>query len=512
MLIPKHFLLLIGLFIAYVSAQTVNICGRITDPQGNPLKNTLVRLSQTTIDKGFGPFVYMTKTDSSGYYHLGTGNCTVPVNYKETKLPRAIAFLRPDKVGGQILFSIPQDNLKVTIGLYNTTGQFIKEILNTKLSKGNYGFRIDIRDISKQFYILRVTVNGASSVFKIHPFSSLNSAGIAQNNLEYNTKLEKLAAVIDTLRVTEPGYKIGILPIEVLTGTYNFTLEKNHTWNGDTVAFWGNTSSYPTNGSYVILNRTNGVWPDSKIYWSIQQNGTKVSLAQQSTVQIPGGGGRFYIWIAPSDSNNRYFDFVEVNYNGGTWNGNTTQVDGFRLPITFRAHTATRDVILGSSYHMFYQSRQSKFEEFINECPKEFTRLATQNFANIYAMHTPPVNLFNTGGPYVDYFSKYEDTVLAHNPGQTKANAWQISACAGGMGSNPSYCAAVNRHCGHLPQTEWRNPANYYLEQPANYFSNWVHRRSIRNFAYGFPYDDVAEQAAFASVSGVQWIAIAIGW
>jgi hypothetical protein len=151
--------------------------------------------------------------------------------------------------------------------------------------------------------------------------------------------------------------------------------------------------------------------------------------------------------------------------------GNTTQVDGWRLPITFRIHSPTGpECILGSKYEMFYQSRQAHYDEYLNEVPKEFTKLATQNNANIYAMHTPPVNLFNTGGPYVNYYSIYEDSVIAHNPGAAKATAWQISACAGGMGSTPNYCAAVNRHCGTLPNTAWNNDTNYYKAPPCNYF------------------------------------------
>jgi len=55
----------------------------------------------------------------------------------------------------------------------------------------------------------------------------------------------------------------------------------------------------------------------------------------------------------------------------------------------------------------FFQPRKAKFDEFTNEVPKEFTKLATADFANIYAPHmierTGPT-LFNTGGPYVSYF------------------------------------------------------------------------------------------------------------
>jgi hypothetical protein len=502
---------LVGAFCAGPVFSQVNLCGKVLDDKGKPLTNTIVRLGQTTYDNGFGQNAYITKTDSTGYYHLGTGICATPV-FKSNNPARPNAFSKPGYVGGQVLFTLSADNLPVVMKLYDLTGRFVKEIMNKRMSRGNYGIRVDAGALSSQNYLLRISINGSASVLKLQPFSRTQGVGI-QTVSEFQTKLEKFSAIVDTLHATEPGYTIGVKTVEALTGSYNFVLTKNNTYAGDTAAFWGNMSSYPTNGSYVILNRTNGAFPDSKIFWSIQQNGAKTALSTSNTVKIPGGGGRFYIWIAPNDSNNRYFDFVEVNY-GGSWLGNTTQVDGYRLPITFKIHSPTGpECTLGSSYHMFYQTHQSKWDEFINEVPKEFTKLATQNNANIYAMHTPPVNLFNTGGPYVDYYSKYEDSVLAHNPGQAKKNAWEISACTGGgMGGDPGYCSAVNRHCGHLAKTEWRNPKNFYLAPPCNYFSNWVHRRSLGSKAYGFPYDDYAEQAAFCGQANVQWLAIAIGW
>jgi hypothetical protein len=501
-------------------AQAVNICGTVTDQNGQPLTNTLVRLAQTTYDAGYWPSPYIVKTDNTGYYHLGSGTCAVNV-INESKMARGDALSQPKYLGGRVLFSLPQDNGQVRMSVYELAGRFVRDVMNSRLSKGNYAVSIDTRGISSQFYLLRVSINGATPVIKLQPLSRVSAGTIAQNALVFQAHLEKLTAVavtaaVDTLHATEPGYTLGVTPISALTGTCNFTLTKNNTWNGDTAAFWGNTSTYPTNASYVILNRTNGAFPDSKIFWSIQQGGVKTSIAVQPTVPIPAGNGRFYIWVAPTDSGNRYFDFLELNYNG-TWYGNTTRVDGWRLPITFRVHSSTgQDNALGDAYHMFYQSRQSKFDEYNNEVPKEFTHLDRVNFANIYAPHMTAVNYFNTGGVYVNYFDKYEDSVIVHNPGApAKTTAWNIFACAGTgtMGASPQYSAAVNRHCGTIsPQTAWNIDTNYYKTGPCNYFSYWCHRRSLKNMCYGFPYDDVGGHAAYLAQSNIQWLAIAIGW
>jgi hypothetical protein len=204
--------LMFAFFAGSVFSQ-VNLCGKVTDPAGNPLTNTIVRLGQTTYDNGFGQNAYITKTDNTGYYHLGTGICTVPV-FKEDKVARSGAFSQPCYIGGQVLFSLRQDNLQVKIGLYDLAGRFVKELMNSRLSRGNYGVRVDTRAMSSQYYLVRVTVNGVSSVFKLQPLSRVGGANVAQNAPPFQTKLEKLAAVVDTLHATQPFYSIGVTPIE----------------------------------------------------------------------------------------------------------------------------------------------------------------------------------------------------------------------------------------------------------------------------------------------------------
>jgi hypothetical protein len=481
----------------------VSITGKVSDSSGVGLPGTVVRLATSALE---------TETDANGNYTLHTG--IVDIQHQFTA--KTGAYSKPILSSGKVFFTVGESNARVRVSVYDLNGRFVSDVLNGMLNSGNYSQVIDGRTLASQPYLLTVNINGLSTAMKFTPVGLRSFWGTAHVTSGSFSGLEKAMAFNDTIKVTKPGYSIGKQAADVSAGTYNFTLSKTSTWNGDTVAFWGDVSTYPTSGiKYVILNRTYGAFPDSKIFWSNQMGGTKVSLATQNIVSA-SGNGRFYLWIAPTDSGNRYFDFIEVNINGLSWYGNTTQVDGWRLPISFRIHNSSgQDVTLGSSYEMFYQPRKAKFDEFVNEVPKEFIGLATQNFANIYAPHTPPVNYFNTGGPYVDYFSNYQDSVIAHNPGApAKVNAWNIFACAGGgIGSSPQYSASINRHCGTIsPQSAWNNDTNYYKAAPCNYFSKWVHRRSLANKAYGFPYDDVGGHAAYLGMSNVQWLAIAIGW
>jgi hypothetical protein len=489
----------------------VAITGKVSGPNGVGLPGTIVRLAVAGLE---------TETDAGGNYALGSGK----VDVQHLLKAKTGAYSKPILLSGKVLFTVGNDNARVRISVHDLCGRFVAEMLNSRLSSGNYSVALDGRNYTSQPYVLNVNINGASHAMKFSPVGSRSIVGVSMDRAARVSSLEKAAAVNDTIKVTKPGYSIGKQAADVSAGTYNFTLTKTSTWNGDTVAFWGNTNTYPTAGvKYVILNRTNGAFPDSKIFWTFQQFGTPTSIATQSTVQALGGNGRLYIYIAPNDSvdaakHGKYFDFIEFAGNGTTtWNGNTTRVDGWRLPITFRIHTSTGiDVTLGDAYEMFYQPRQTIFDEYVNENPKEFIGLATQNFANIYAPHMSPVNYFNTNGPYANYFVAYENEVAAAQASVgalAPVSTWNIFACAGGgMGSSPIYSAAVNRHCGTLPQSAWNNDTNYYKAAPCNYFSKWCHRRSLRNMSYGFPYDDVGGHAAFTGQSNVQWIAIAIGW
>jgi Beta-1,3-glucanase len=503
--------LLVAAFAGMSFAQTgVAISGRVTDTNGVGLPGAIVRLATLALE---------TETDTNGNYALGSAT----LNVRSLLTAKTGAYSKPILSSGKVLFTVGDDNARVRVSVYDLSGRFVSDLLNRRLNSGDYSVVLDGRNIAVQPYVLNVNINGASHTMKFTPVGLRAYSGSPTESAGSFPRLEKAMVLNDTIKVTKPGYSIGNLAADVSGGIFNFTLKKTSTWNGDTASFWGNASTYPTSGiQYVILNRTNGAWPDSKIYWSDQQGGTKVQLSQQSTFHATANG-RFYIWIAPNDSGGRYFDFMEININGLSWYGNTTRVDGWRLPITFRVHNSKgKDTALGDSYEMFYQPRKAKFDEFVNESPKEFIGLATHDFANIWAPHTSPVNIFGKNGPYVDYYNAYLDSVwLVRNYTIAKPTAIAIFGCMPDnafpgsldMSSRAPLASALTRHVATLDSaTIWQNDAYYYKAPPCNYFSKWCHRRSIHNLCYGFAYDDYGTHDAFAALDNVQWVAIAIGW
>jgi hypothetical protein len=539
---------LVSAFFAASVFSQVNICGTVTDENGKPLTNTVVRLGYTTHDNGYwAQAPYLVKTDKNGHYQLGTGTCANNdiTGILLNKGSEGIFYPHPMYKAGKVMFSLPAQDAVVGISMYDVAGRFVRDVMNKTLSKGSYSMSIDTRGISTQFYLLRVTIKGVATVMKVQPAMHMQGGGFVQGAAACQTRLEKLAAIVDTVHATEPAYTIGVTPVTALTGTCNFTLKKNNTWNGDKNAFWGDTSTYPKKGAgakYIFLNRTNGKWPDSKVCWANGRFGAPTPFSQTNMASF---GGEVGLSIAPTDSNHRYYDFLEINGGPtGTWSGNSTRVDGWRLPIIFRVKTNDgKDTVMGDSYEMFFQSRESKFAEFINEVPKEFTWEATRDFANIYAPHKANPFPFRSTGPYGDYYKRYQDSVVkyyvkdplwvnvpnAYGGPNTDPGAYpevtqadDIFACTGpnpSIGASPQFSAAMNRHVAHLEphgigwhRWAYEDSASYYLDAPANFYSRWCHRRCINNYDYGFPYDDNGDHQSFMTMSNIQWFAIAIGW
>jgi trimeric autotransporter adhesin len=96
---------------------------------------------------------------------------------------------------------------------------------------------------------------------------------------------------------------------------------------------------------FKFLNRTNGVYPDNQVWWSVKINGVTIthSIAEQSTFDMPANSsGRVYVYLGPGTDatavNSKYFDFMEytIGDNPPAFHGNTTRVDAFGIKLTMQ--------------------------------------------------------------------------------------------------------------------------------------------------------------------------------
>src|SRR5262249_23164741 len=151
-----------------------------------------------------------------------------------------------------------------------------------------------------------------------------------------------------------------------------------------------------------VLNRTNGKYPDSQVYWTF--NGQTHSIAEKQYVDVPVvTAARMYFHLGSPTS--QYTDFIELNTTAAWIGVNTTRVDGFGLKLAIRVHTkGGQEATVGETQAVFAQTRNATFQEFTDNMPAQFKHLAQAP----YRIVAPSKDAaFQPGGQYQNYFKAY---------------------------------------------------------------------------------------------------------
>jgi hypothetical protein len=285
--------------------------------------------------------------------------------------------------------------------------------------------------------------------------------------------------------------------------------------------FW-DTSNIPTAKNvmtFKFLNRTNGKYQDSEVFWSFKQNGVDEihSIAEAPTYDMPvSPSGRMYFYLGAPNS--KYYDFIEHTIGAAQYNGNTTRVDAFGLKIAMRLHCADGyDVAVGEDYETFQEDRATTFEKFSSEVPDEFKHLAQMSAP--YRIVQPGAGEFGAGKMYEHYYDDSANAIWDAN-GLTIPKPGPNGA---GLGAYPNVSAALMRHVGAkagtfspdgklLDKSLWLDAASFYSASPADYYAKFWHTHALNGKAYGFPYDDVGSYSSYVSHKNPQYLVIAIGW
>ena len=303
------------------------------------------------------------------------------------------------------------------------------------------------------------------------------------------------------MRTVKTGYAKEFKVIASYSGIVDFIIT-------DTAWFWGNRASIPAATqvmTYEYLNRTYGAYPDAQVYWST--GGQTKTIAQQPTYDM-GVNSSGKVTFNLGTSTGQYTDFIEHTISSTVWNGNTTRVDGWALPIMIRLHCKDGyDVILGDQYHIFAMKRDSVFALFKRNVPAEFQSCAINGTPYRIIAPGKGEGSFAAGQPYANYMTAYLTSI-----GQSAATNDVFSCSGTPFGSDALLAGAVNRHVAQLPQSSWTNVLLYYQAAPANFYAKFWHENSIDNKCYGFAYDDAEGQAAYDSHAGPQYLIIAIGY
>ena len=281
-------------------------------------------------------------------------------------------------------------------------------------------------------------------------------------------------------------------------------------YGGFPSTFWGNTSSIPSASGAIefdFLNATNGQYPDSEVYWSV--NGVTESIAQSPYYTMTSCVAcriNFYLGSPTSD----YTDFIELNSSGTTLNADTSRVEAWGLPLAIHLHNSNgSDVVVGDDDQIFSESRSAVFQQYENYVPAAFQTTATADAP--YSILAPgSVAAFQSGGADANYMNAYASSV-----GATETTE-EVFGCAGGgspdLSGDPTLCAALNRCVAQFSATIQDTPSQYYLNAPCNYYSAFWHSVAVNNLQYGFPYDDVDGQSSDFNTADGQYVQVAIGY
>jgi hypothetical protein len=253
----------------------------------------------------------------------------------------------------------------------------------------------------------------------------------------------------------------------------------------------------------------------------------------------------------PSDPNRQIlYDWVELALDGTGFHGNTTCVDQFGLPVALTV------VDRGDPGHPLgpvgiRETRAALFAAWRAGVPPAFLELADPGDRRILA---PAHGPFGPDGLQADYLQPYIDAMWQKNRNETlvltpdegtftgrvdgagrmvftrngdptsyvitrRPTSAETFRCDGVLAAGGALekvlgaqlAALLNRHLLERP-LDWRDAAAYYRQEPGNHYARFWHEHSLDGKAYGFAYDDVADQSASLAAADPREIIVSFGW
>jgi hypothetical protein len=429
-------------------------------------------------------------TGSCGTANAAQGRPAVASSTENATFPASAAVDGNTGTRWSSAFSDPQW-LYVDLGSTQTVCQVV---LNWEAAYGK-SFQIQTSNDSVTWTSIYSTTTGTGGVQTL----AVNGSG-------------RYVRMYGTVRATAYGYSLWELGVNIVgsvttTTPVTTTTSGGGSFGGFPASFWGNTATIPAATQVLelqILNRTNGQYPDSQVYYSF--NGTTYNVATNPYFDMPvNSSGRMYFYLGSPTS--QYQDFIEFTIGAAQFNGNTTRVDAWALPIVMHLHNHDgTDQTVGDNYTVFNETRDSTFNRFVAAVPAEFKALAQAPYYPTHIIAPGSLPAFQPGGANQNYMSSYASQF------GVSATTQQIFGCSGTLGADPVNCANANRHVLGTSTAVQNDPTQYYQTAPANYYAKFWHDNAVNNLAYGFPYDDDAGQSSYISHANPQYLQVAVGW
>ncbi|MFR8767375.1 MAG: beta-1,3-glucanase family protein [Eubacterium sp.] len=256
----------------------------------------------------------------------------------------------------------------------------------------------------------------------------------------------------------------------------------------------------------------------------------------------------------PSDPNSDVlFEFAEFTVTNKEYWGNTTRVDFFSFPVVTRlvgqggfdnrpgdyptydktvGDIGTRDQIFNAwknsapaAWKSLYDGKRIMapckttfnegkenghyFDNYINEFWNKYSnetlvfRCDAGTFRGRVSGDHMTFTKDGDGGTYTIYKPTTQD-VLEGKGNFNRGNSTELVIEA-------QLCAAFNRGVATDP-ANYQNPSAYYKNGTYNYYSKFLHERSVNNFSYGFCYDDVNDQSTLLHYTNPTALILDLKW
>jgi hypothetical protein len=267
----------------------------------------------------------------------------------------------------------------------------------------------------------------------------------------------------------------------------------------------------------------------------------KIAVSSSGVPNSPPG------WVASDPNYDILFDWVEFTYNSSGWNGNTTAVDMFGLPLQIALHGSSGTQTVGTlpggrSAVMSALENASGWSGTVISGPALGlgVTLPLRAIAPFHAIDNGTFDAHYLDAYIASVWSTYASQPLTMNtsawgtytaqvvggalqftqPGQTtisfaEPSTYDVFANAGTLsaqpcGGAPSTACLVQGQMANALSGAWNRstlgidstiPActssEFYTTTPTNDYAKDIHVNSVRGLAYGFGFDDSCDFSSF---------------
>lgn len=198
-----------------VSAQNINLRGKITTKDGKPVSNAIVMLKRQTL------------TDTTGL----DGMYSIKKNIVKV-LPALIPASTQIRLNRGILELTLEKSSPVKIELFDLIGNLLTKEELYNVPAGNFYWNIMPNHCSNTICLIRASIGQHVMTYRYLAEKNMNyliSSSTESSVLATGLQQAKAGAVLDTLQITAGGFKTILLALSTFDTTVNITLDSNGT-------------------------------------------------------------------------------------------------------------------------------------------------------------------------------------------------------------------------------------------------------------------------------------------